>query len=119
LSSADALAAQGSDPFQWLEDVEAPRSLEWVRAQIRSRCRRSRRTRDLAHHLDGFLHAELRLAVQLGAQRLAFDVRHHVIEESVGGARVEQREDVRVLEGGRGGDLLHEPLGAEGALLRG
>jgi prolyl oligopeptidase len=33
LASAGALSAQGTDPFQWLENVEAPRSLDWVRGQ--------------------------------------------------------------------------------------
>ncbi len=26
-------AASGADPFQWLEDIEAPRSLDWAKAQ--------------------------------------------------------------------------------------
>ena len=61
-------------------------------------------------HLGGDPHrlvdAELRLAVQLVADRLALDVGHDVVEEAVGLARVEQRQDVRVLQCGGGLDLL-------------
>ena len=63
-----------------------------------------------AHRL---VHAELGLAVELRAERLAVDERHDVVEEPVRRARVEERKDVRVLERRRGGDLVHEPLGAE------
>ena len=63
--------------------------------------------------------AELRFAVQLGAERLAVDERHHVVEEAVGGAGVEERQDVRVLQRGGGLDFHHEPLGADdGGQLR-
>ncbi len=68
-------------------------------------------------HLPGdphrLVHAELRFPVQPAAQRFALDVRHDVEEEAVGGAGVEERQDVRVLELGGGGDLLHEALGTE------
>jgi len=43
----------------------------------------------------------------------ASDRTHHVVEEAVGLARIEQRQDVRMLEARGGGDLLHEPLGAQ------
>ena len=46
-------------------------------------------------------------------KRLAVDERHHVVEEAVGLAAVEKREDVRVLQRRGGLDLPHEPLGAE------
>jgi hypothetical protein len=36
------------------------------------------------------LDAELRLPIQLAAERLAFEVRHHIVEESLGRAGVEQ-----------------------------
>ena len=56
---------------------------------------------------------ELPLAVEPLAERSPLDERHHVEEEPVGVARVEQREDVRVLERRGGPDLEHEPVGAE------
>ena len=51
--------------------------------------------------------------VELVAQRFAVDERHHVVQERIGLARIEQRENVRVLEIGRGLDFLDEPLGAK------
>ena len=63
-----------------------------------------------AHRL---VDAELRLAIELLAQRLALDVGHDVEQESVGRAGIEQRQDVRMLQRRRRLDLLHEPLGAE------
>ena len=62
---------------------------------------------------DGLVDAELRFPVQLLPQRFPLDVRHHVIKERVGLARVEQRQDIRVLEARRCRDLLHEPFGPE------
>ncbi len=59
------------------------------------------------------LDPQLLLAVQLVAQRLALDVGHDVVEEAIGLARIEQREDVGVLQVGGGLDLLHEPVGAQ------
>ena len=68
-------------------------------------------------HLAGDAHrvldGQLLLARQPVAQRLALDVGHDVEDQPVGLARVEQREDVRVLEVGGGLDLGQEPLGAE------
>jgi len=43
----------------------------------------------------------------------AADERHHVIEESIRLTRVEQRQDVGVLEVRSGFDFLDEPLGAQ------
>ena len=60
-----------------------------------------------------FVHAELRLAVELRAQCLAVDERHDVEEEAVRGTRIEERENVRVLQRRRGLDLDDEPFGAE------
>ena len=56
---------------------------------------------------------ELLLAVEPVAQRLALDEGHDVEEVAVGLARVEQRQDVRVLEVGRELDLGQEALGAD------
>ena len=58
-------------------------------------------------------HRQLLLPVHPVADGLAFDVRHDVEEEAVGLAAVEERQDVRVLEVGGGGDLAQEPLGAD------
>ncbi len=62
---------------------------------------------------DRLVHAQLGLAVELRAQRLAVDERHDVEEEAVGGAGIEERQDVGVLQRRGGRDLLDEPLGAE------
>ena len=53
---------------------------------------------------------KLRLAVEPRAQRLALDERHHVVEQPVRLARVEQRQDVRMLQVRRDLDLGEEPL---------
>ncbi len=62
---------------------------------------------------DRLVDAELRLAIELVAQRLAVDERHHVIKERIGLSRIEQRENVRVLEVGGRLYFLDEPLGAQ------
>ena len=56
---------------------------------------------------------ELPLAVEPVAQRLALDERHHIEQQAVGLARVEQRQDVRVLQVRGDLDLREEALGAE------
>ena len=58
-------------------------------------------------------HGELLLPVEPAPERLALDEGHDVEEEAVGLARVEQREDVRVLQVGGELDLGQEPLGAD------
>ncbi len=62
---------------------------------------------------DRFVDAELRLPVQFVAQRLAVDERHHVIEERVRFARIEEGQDVGVLEIGGGLYFFDEPLGTQ------
>ena len=56
---------------------------------------------------------ELLLALEVLAQRLALDVRHHVVQKSFDLARIEQRKDVRVIEPRRDLDLAEKPVGAE------
>ena len=56
---------------------------------------------------------ELLLAVEPRAQRLTLDVWHHIVQQPVGGAGVEEREEVRVLQVGRNADLTQEALDAE------
>src|SRR5262249_47578432 len=61
----------------------------------------------------------LLLAVEPGAKGLTLHEGHHIKEEGIGFARVEQRQDVRVLQVGRQLDLSQEPLGADdGGQLR-
>ena len=55
---------------------------------------------------------ELPLALQPRAQRLTGDKGHHVIELALGVTRVEQGENVWMLQP-RGPDLGEEPLGAQ------
>ncbi len=71
------------------------------------------RVRDLAGDPNGLVHRELLLAREPSAKALALDVRHDIENEAVGLARVEQSEDVGVLQVGGGLDLGEEPLGAE------
>ncbi len=70
-----------------------------------------------ARHFGGDAHRvrdrELLLPVEPVAQGLALDERHDVEQEAVRSPRVEEREDVRVLEIGGGLDLGEEPLGAD------
>ncbi len=64
----------------------------------------------LAEHPQGLRHGQLALPVQLGAERLAVDVRHDVVQQIVVGARGEQRDDVGMLQLGGELDLPLEPL---------
>ena len=70
-----------------------------------------------ARHLPGdsqrLLEPQLLFAVELVAQRFAADEGQHVVEEAAFGARVDQREDVRVVEPGRDLDLGQESLAAQ------
>ena len=66
---------------------------------------------DLAREPEGLLHRELSVAAQARAQRFPGDEGHDVVEQAVGLARVDQAEDMGVLE--VGGDLdLGEEAGA-------
>ena len=58
-------------------------------------------------------HRQLLLAVQPGPEGLALDERHDVEEEAVRLARVEERQDVGMLEPGGEADLVQEALGPE------
>ena len=62
---------------------------------------------------DRFVDRELLLALERRAKRLAFDVRHHVEQQPVRLAGVEQRQQVRMLQIRRDPDLGQKPLGAE------
>ncbi len=71
------------------------------------------RRRHLRSDLDGLVHGQLLLDRNLVAQRLALDVRHHVVEEALRFARIVERQDVRVLQVGGDLDLVEEALGAQ------
>jgi hypothetical protein len=77
------------------------------------RVRLAERVGDLARDAQRLVDRKLALAVELVAQRLAGDVRHHVVQQPVGLPRVEEWQDVRVLQPRGGADLGEEPLAAE------
>src|SRR5665213_343768 len=53
---------------------------------------------------------KLSLALETTPQRFSFHVRHYVVEQPSGAARIEQRQYVRVLQARRRPDLDEEPL---------
>ena len=59
------------------------------------------------------VHRERPLPVEPIAKGLAFHERHHVEELAPGLARIEERKDVGVLQGGGGADLGVESRGAD------
>ena len=69
---------------------------------------------DFGGEADGVGDGEHAFAREAGAQRLAGDERHDVVEQAVGVAAVEQREDVRMLQARGGADLAEEAFAAEG-----
>ena len=72
---------------------------------------------ECARHLlgdyDRVLDAQLLLSVQSFPERLPLHMRHDVEEESIRLARIEERQDVRVLQIGRRLDLGQEALGTD------
>ena len=71
------------------------------------------RAGDLVGDPDRVGDRQLLLARQPVAERLPVDVRHDVEEKGVGRPRIEERQDVRMLQVRRGLDLGEEPLGAD------
>ena len=69
--------------------------------------------RHLARDPQGDGHGELALPLEPAAQRFAAQVRHDVVEQAVGHAGIEQRQDVRMGEPGNDADLAQEPLGLD------
>ena len=61
---------------------------------------------------DGPVRGQPALSIQSLAQRFPIHARHDVVQKTAGDARVEQGEDVRVLEVRRKPDLALEPLGS-------
>ena len=70
----------------------------------------AQRVSHLAGDTQRVVERQLLLAVQPVSQRLALDQRHGIEEEAIGLARVEQRQDVRVPQIGRGLDLAQKPF---------
>jgi hypothetical protein len=73
------------------------------------------RPRDLLGDAQRLLDRHPLLAVEEGAQRVAADVRHDVVQERVRLAGVDERDDVRMREPGGHLDLAAEPLRPEHA----
>ena len=71
------------------------------------------RARDGRGDVHRVVHRELLLALEARAQALALDVRHDVEQQTIGLARVEQREQVGMLQVSRDANLTQEPVGAE------
>jgi hypothetical protein len=68
----------------------------------------------LACEFERQFHWELSLTLEPGSQRPLFHVRHDIVQESVGGARVEDRQDVGMGELSGQLDLAKEAVGTEG-----
>ena len=68
---------------------------------------------DLLRQIDRFIDRELLLAIQLVAQRRPFDEGHRVEQPPVRLARIEDADDVRVLQGATDLDLAQETFGAK------
>ena len=69
--------------------------------------------RDLGREPDGVGDGELLLAGEPVAQALALHERHHVIRGSMDLTRVDQAENMGVLQVGDGPDLAEKPLGPD------
>src|SRR4029077_1977258 len=70
----------------------------------------SERVHDVAQEPHGVYHRQLALPRQLGAERLALDEGHGVVEQVAGPAGREERDDMRMLQPGRELDLAAEAL---------
>ena len=71
------------------------------------------RARDRRRQTHRIVHRQLLLALDPRAQRLALDVGHHIEQQSVGGAAVEEREQIRVLQVRGNLDLAEKALDAD------
>jgi hypothetical protein len=68
---------------------------------------------DLARNPQRVGDRQLPFALESCTQRLALDERHHIEQLPLEASRIEQRQDVRVLQRRRELDLLQESIGAE------
>ena len=71
------------------------------------------RGRNVLRDLNGFLNRKSFLTVQEVAERLTFHEWHDIVEERVRLSRVEEGNDMRMLQVGCDFNLFQEPLGAE------
>ena len=62
---------------------------------------------------EGIGHRQLRFPGEAGAQRFPAHEGHHVVQQPVGGAAVEQTEDVGMLQPRGGADFAQEAVAAE------
>jgi hypothetical protein len=69
--------------------------------------------RDLGRELERFLDRQRTRPLDPCVQRFAFHVRHHAERQTVGLARIEDTENVGVLEAGRDADLARETFDAD------
>jgi hypothetical protein len=77
------------------------------------------RARHALGQRDGVFDVQLLFMIQLVAERLPLDIRHHVVQERLRLAGVVQRQDMRMLQVRRHLDLRQEPLGTDhGGQLR-
>jgi len=76
--------------------------------------REAQRAGHLAQDGDRLVDRERAGPFELPTEGLALDERHHVVEEPLGLARVEQRHDMRVCQVRGDPDLAEEPLRAQG-----
>ncbi len=79
-----------------------------------ARMRVGQRVGDLAQDPGCFGNRKLAVADQPLPQRLAFDIGHDIVQETVGLTRIEQRQDVRMLQLGRDLDLAKESIAPHG-----
>ena len=71
------------------------------------------RVGDFPGNLDGVGHLEASVAIQPCADVFAVNEGHDVERDAVGGAGIQQRQDVRMREPGRQLDLAQKPFGTE------
>jgi len=77
------------------------------------RMREGECVRDIVQDAHRVADRKCTLALQARPYGFTLDVRHDIVQQPVGGARVVHREDVRMLEIGGGPDFSREPVHAE------
>ncbi len=76
--------------------------------------RRTQRVGHLARDAERVFEGKLPFPLQSSAQGLPAHVGHDIEEEAVGGSGIQQRQNVGMLQPGRGLDLAQEPLATQG-----
>ena len=72
------------------------------------------RIRHFAGDEDRITHRQLAFTYEARPQRFARDERHDIVQQTIRLTRIEQRQDVRMLQARRGADFAQEPVPAEG-----